>query len=347
MTVPNHGLASQMRKIFRPAAPFYVQFEVTDACNHQCFFCYNHATKMRGRELSTEEAKNILLQMREAGVFSVNFNGGEPLMRHDIFELASYAKTLGFDIHMNTNATLVDSEKADRISALFPSVCTSVLAASPEKHDRLVGIPGAWQRMRRGVDLLTERGVNVEINVCTTRENFSELYDIASSMAAEGVHVFCATRYIMVTPEGRDLLLGKDETIAVLDALELISRTLPTYKEVKLPGPVPYCELPSEYKSRLDRWNTPCQVGYGVCRVSPYGTITPCPLSSKVMGELRQSSFQDIWHSEHWELFSDCRHLPSACRTCEDLEACRGGCIGYDDCLVAQGETPQTRKWSN
>ena len=333
--------------MFRPAAPFYVQFEVTDACNHQCFFCYNHATKTRGQELSTEEAKDILLQMREAGVFSVNFNGGEPLMRRDIFELASYAKALGFDIHMNTNATLIDSEKADRISALFPSICTSVLAASPEKHDRLVGIPGAWQRMRRGVDLLTDRGVHVEINVCTTRENFSELYDIASSMAAEGVHVFCVTRYIMVTPDGKELLLGKDETIAVLDTLELIAKNLPTYKEVKLPGPVPYCELPSEYKSRLNRWNTPCQVGYGVCRVSPYGTVTPCPLSSMVMGELRKTSFQGIWNSKKWDFFRDCLHLPPTCRTCDDLESCRGGCIGYDDCLVAQGKTPQTLKWSN
>jgi len=336
-----------MPTIFRPAAPFYVQFEVTDACNHRCFFCYNHATKTRGLELSTKEAKDILLQMREAGVFSVNFNGGEPLMRRDIFELASYAKTLGFDIHMNTNATLVDAEKADRISALFPSICTSVLASTPENHDRLAGVAGAWQRMRQGVDLLTARGVKVEINVCTSRDNVSELYDIAGSMAAEGVHVFCVTRYIMVKPEGEGLLLGREETIAVLDALERIAADFPSYKEVKLPGPVPFCELPPEYKSLLSRWNTPCQVGYGVCRISPYGSVTPCPLSATVMGELRQSSFGEIWNSERWAIFGDCRHLPPACRSCEELESCRGGCVGYDDCLVAQGKVPQTFKWSH
>ena len=124
-----------MCEIVRPSAPFYVQFEVTDACNHRCFFCYNEAARSRGTQLSTVEAKRLLDQMREAGVFSVNFNGGEPLSRPDFFELAEHAKTLGFDIHLNTNATLIDEDTADRLAGLFPSLCTSVLAATPEKHE--------------------------------------------------------------------------------------------------------------------------------------------------------------------------------------------------------------------
>ncbi len=66
-------------EMFRPAAPFYVQFEVTEACNHRCFFCYNNAMRDVAKELDTDEAKAVLDQMRTAGVFSINFNGGEPL----------------------------------------------------------------------------------------------------------------------------------------------------------------------------------------------------------------------------------------------------------------------------
>lgn len=334
-------------QMFRPAAPFYIQFEVTNACNHRCFFCYNQAMSERAKELSTDEIKAILDQMHEMGVFSINFNGGEPLARPDFFELAGHAKTLGFDLHLNSNATLIDERKADLLSELFPSVCTSVLAAQPEKHDRLVGVTGAHERMYHGVSLLLDRGVNVEINVCTFRDNYRELFEIASSMARDGVHVFCVTRYIMVTMEGAKHVLGAKETIAVLDTLERIQNELPTYMEVKLPGPVPYCELPSLYVERLRKWNTPCQIGYGLARVSPHGTVTPCPLSSHVIGSLRKTDFASLWHHERWSKFEIFSHLPTDCRKCQDLESCRGGCVGYDDCLNDLGRTPKTRKWGN
>lgn len=335
-----------MPEMFRPTAPFYVQFEVTNACNHCCFFCYNQATHQRAKELSTKEAKGVLDQMRAAGVFSINFNGGEPLARPDFFELAGHAKALGFDLHLNSNATLIDERKADRLAGLFPSVCTSALAATPEMHDYLVGVDGAHARMRNGVFLLLERGVKVEVNVCTFRRNYRELYAIAASMACEGVHVFCVTRYIMVTMEGQEHVLGAHETIKVLDALERIQRDMPTYKEVKLPGPVPYCELPDEYAASLRKWNTPCQIGYGLCRISPSGNMTPCPLSDDVIGNVRETDFATLWRHERWGRFESFGHLPVNCRDCNDLESCRSGCVGYDDCLHGLGKTPRTRKWA-
>lgn len=334
-------------EMFRPVAPFYVQFEVTDACNHRCFFCYNNAMRETSDEMTTDEAKAVIDQLRSAGVFSINFNGGEPLIRQDFFELAAYAKNLGFDLHMNTNATLIDDSTATLIAEYFPSVCTSVLSSDPGKHDCLVGVSGAYERMRQGVSRLLERGVKVEINVCTFKENYQELFDIAKSMAQNNVHVFCVTRYIMVTNDGQDHVLGQEETSAVLDSLERIREKLPTYKEVKLPGPVPYCELSESQSDRLRQWNTPCQVGYGVCRISARGIVTPCPLSPYVIGDLRVTSFESLWNNSRWDNFKTFGHLPLNCRNCSDLESCRGGCVNYDDCLVALGRAPRTKKWAS
>ncbi len=268
------------------------------------------------------------------------------MTRPDFFELAEYAKILGFDIHLNSNATLIDEGRADRLAGLFPSVCTSALAATSKMHDHLVGVDGAHARMKNGVRLLIERGVKVEVNVCTFQLNYRDLYAIAESMACEGVHVFCATRYIMMNIEGQKHVLGTSETIEVLDALERIQRDMPTYKEVKLPGPVPYCELPDEHTPRLRKWNTPCQIGYGLCRISPSGNMTPCPLSDDVIGNVREMDFTTLWCNERWGRFESFEHLPMGCRNCKDLESCRGGCVGYDDSLHSLGETPQTKKWA-
>lgn len=296
-------------------------------------------------ELSLDEIKVILDQLNAAGVYSINFNGGEPLLRNDFFEIAQYAHSLGFDLHLNSNGTLIGDHEAKEIAKYFASVCVSVLSSIPEKHDELTGREGAYDRVSSGMNHLLEHGIKVEINVCTFTDNYRELYEIAKSFAREGVHVFCVTRYILSNSAERTKLLGEKETIEVLGLLEKISNDFKTYKEVKLPGPVPYCELSSEYVEKLRYWNTPCQVGYGLCRISPIGVITPCPLSDEVMGDLKQNSFEDIWNSIHWEKFAKCSHVTQACIECEELHSCRGGCLGYDEALKKANITPDTRKW--
>ncbi|MFZ3130469.1 MAG: radical SAM protein [Desulfosporosinus sp.] len=331
--------------IQRPAAPFYVQFELTFACNHHCFFCYNEMGKKTAGELSFNDIKNILDQLQIAGVYSINFNGGEPLLRKDFYEIARYAHGLGFDLHLNSNGTLIGEREAIEIAKYFPSVCVSVLSSDPEKHDRLTGCSGAFADVSRGIEQLLKQNVKVEINVCTFKNNYRELYDIARLFAREGVHVFCVTRYILSNPAEKGSLLGKEETIEVLELLEKISDDFPTYKEVKLPGPVPYCELSPEYTKKLKTWNTPCQVGYGLCRISPIGVVTPCPLSEDVIGDLRNSSFIEIWNSPGWIRYAQCEHLTQSCIQCKELPSCRGGCVGYDGALEKAGLTPDTEKW--
>lgn len=300
-----------------------------------------------GAAMNTRQCLRLLDDMRAAGVFSINFNGGEPLLRPDFFEIAHHAHALGFDLHLNTNATLINDALADALARYFPSICTSVLASTPERHDALVGRAGAFVRMRGGVDRLLARGIKIEVNVCTCTANYTDIYDIARVMAAEGVHVFCVTRYIMVQPTDAQHALDAAHTLAVLDALDRISHELPTYAEVKLPGPVPYCELPDAHREKLRRWNTPCQVGYGLCRISPQGLMTPCPLSDHIIGSVLERTFAALWQDPAWGHYARVEHLPANCRSCDELESCRGGCVLYDQCRIACGYTPKTWKWGD
>ena len=69
--------------------------ELTYECNFACPFCYvpwiDHP-EIRGKELRTEEWKEIIDGLAKADVASLTFTGGEPLMRDDILELIEYAK---------------------------------------------------------------------------------------------------------------------------------------------------------------------------------------------------------------------------------------------------------------
>lgn len=332
------------QRIHRLKAPFYVQFEITDGCNNRCFFCYNEKAKTAGDELSLREICRILDEMNEVGVASVNFNGGEPLVRSDFLEMMEYAYYLGFDLHMNTNATLVTDYSAKRIARCMPSICTSILHSDREIHDKATGRKGAYDDVLNGIKLLIKNGVDVEVNVCTHKGNYNDIYNIGKLASDIGCHALCSTRYILNSSDNLDILMDAKCTEELVDIL-LTVRDDFRFDTVLLPGPVPFCELSPEYRDKLARLNVPCQYGYGLCRISSTGKVTPCTISDDIVGDLRKSSFEEVWSSEKWKKYRELCHLPPNCSVCSDLNVCRGGCVVYDQSLVACGVDLHTKKW--
>ncbi len=84
----------------RLAAPFLVVWNYTNACNLRCRHCYQRAAKPAPDELSTEESLKLVDRLYEAGVVSVAFSGGEPLMRSDFFEVARHAANKGMYVSL-------------------------------------------------------------------------------------------------------------------------------------------------------------------------------------------------------------------------------------------------------
>jgi len=66
-------------KAMQMGIPISVHVDVTYRCNERCEHCYlDHDDK---GEMTTQEIKNILDQLAEAGVFFLVFSGGEVFMR--------------------------------------------------------------------------------------------------------------------------------------------------------------------------------------------------------------------------------------------------------------------------
>ncbi len=334
-----------IEKIHRGKAPFYIQFEITERCNNKCYFCYNPMGHVQGNELSLDKIKQILNQLSEVGVFRINFNGGEPLARLDLLDIIEYAGSLGFDLHMNTNATLVTDEIAEKIAKHMKSICTSVLHSDRVKHDKMTGRPGAYDDVINGIKTLRRHGVEVEVNVCTSSENYEDIYNIGRLIDSLGCYSLCSTRYILNDKSNKNLLLDTKATMKLIDMLMRVKEDFQGIRDVALPGPVPYCEIDEEYYDKLKVLNIPCQYGYGLCRISPNGKVTPCTISNDVIGDLNTQTFEEVWNASGWQKYEALCHIPVPCRSCEEFSRCKGGCVVYDESIKACGETILTRKW--
>lgn len=283
--------------------------------------------------MSTEEAKRILHNLVTNGVLGVNFNGGEPLMRDDFFELAAYARDLGLDIHLNTNATLIcEKTVAQKIAALFPAICTSVLSFNSALHDRLCGRKGAFKETIEGIQRLQAEGVYVAVNMMLCKENAADLPDTLELLRKLGIQTVLITRF--VSCGGSDQTLHMEDSL-FFESLRLLSdfqRIHACFARISLPQPIPLCQVPADLVGNVRRWNIPCNIGLCTASVSCTGELTPCNLVKKpVLGNLLTDGLSTIWTSFNGKAFCEEQHLLPACLSCQDIASCGGGCKGYSD----------------
>ncbi|MFO7966690.1 MAG: radical SAM protein, partial [Archaeoglobaceae archaeon] len=83
-----------------------VVWNSTSNCNLKCVHCYANAGSP-SEELSTEEAKTFLDDVAGMKVPIFLFSGGEPILRKDIYELASHITSQGIMCSLSTNGTLI------------------------------------------------------------------------------------------------------------------------------------------------------------------------------------------------------------------------------------------------
>ena len=143
-------------------------FELTTACNEHCFHCGSNCAVPQPDELTTEEFKGILDQIKEDFGTKRTFlsiTGGEPLLRRDFFDIMSHAKALGFRWGMTSNATLITKEVAHKLAEAGMKTISVSIDGLPETHDALRGFKRGYELAMRGIQNLIDEGVFASVQI--------------------------------------------------------------------------------------------------------------------------------------------------------------------------------------
>ena len=95
-----------------------IAWELTRSCNLACIHCRASAEygPYEG-ELTTQEVFRVMDDIASFSKPVIILTGGEPLLRADIFDLASYGSAKGFRMVMATNGTLFNEEIVQKMKA--------------------------------------------------------------------------------------------------------------------------------------------------------------------------------------------------------------------------------------
>ncbi len=154
---------SNHKGIFSSAnrGPRIISWNTTLSCNLKCDHCYINANHTEDKkELNTIEGKMLIDQIAELGRSILVLSGGEPLLRKDIFELASYGVKKNLIMTMGTNGTLIDNAIAKKLfDTGIRKVAISIDSSTPKVHDKFRGVKGAWNKAIEGVNSCNRNGV--------------------------------------------------------------------------------------------------------------------------------------------------------------------------------------------
>jgi heme b synthase len=314
-----------------------IAWEITRSCNLNCIHCRAAAEKgpYEG-ELSTEECLQFINEVAAFSKPVLILTGGEPLLREDIFEIASYGTRKGMRVVVAVNGTLLSVEKARAAKqAGIQRVSISLDGATAEAHDHFRGVIGAFAGAMEGINYLKEAGLAFQINTTVTKRNLGKIEDIlqlAIEVGAVAHHIF------LLVPTGRGRELAHEGVTP-----EEYEQTLTWFAEQdsKVPlqlkatcAPQYYRIIHQQGKTKdrkgqgddLHTFTRGCLGGISFCFVSHRGAVQPCGYLEIIGGNIRERPFQEIWEkAEVFQRLRGVNNLKGKCGRCEYRVVC-GGC---------------------
>jgi len=312
------------RKIDYPLVPpDMVQLNFTFDCNLRCKMCSMEEQKKilnaQGRQIEIDSGtcRKVIKETKELGINLILFIGGEPFLRKDLFDLISYAKSLGLATSVVTNGVLLNEYNIHRcFDARLDFLSISIDTASETTFNKIRG-ENVLGRIIENINLLNglkkknQKKFPKMVSVCTIMDdNLEELLDTArlcNKLEIERIlfQPVVASNIDQTERETNPPGFIYPERYPVLDRaidglIEYKKSSIDNFKFVG--NSIKYLKLIKKYfRGRVRPTELPCYAGYNRVQVIQEGKIYFCVNQEKYeanFGDISRDSLKDLWYSK-------------------------------------------------
>lgn len=323
-------------------------WNMTRTCNLNCVHCYTTSSpKLFEGELTTEEGKALIDDLADFNIPALLMSGGEPLVRHDIWELKEHAKKRSLRVTLSTNGTLIDETVARRIKDEgFVYVGVS-LDGLEEVNDRFRGKKGAFKKAVQGFRNLVNVQQRVGLRMTLTRHNFENLHGLFDFIEAENINRACFY-HLVYAGRGKDISeedLTHEESREAMDII--LERSMDFHKrglekdiltvDNHVDGVYIYLKTleqkpeKAEEIRKLLEWNGGGMFSSGVSfgEVDYFGNVHADQFTLDYsFGNVRERKFGEIWQDTSDPIMKGLKdrrnHIKGRCKKCRFFNLCGG-----------------------
>jgi MoaA/NifB/PqqE/SkfB family radical SAM enzyme len=354
------GALSYRRADGRSAPPETISLFLTFRCNLRCAMCgqWGPTGSARGytpdtlrEQLSRDEIARLIDEVRR---FHPNLTlfGGEPMLHPDFAGIVADIKAAGLRCNVITNATLLERFADELVEAGLDEIIFS-LDGPRDAHDAVRGVPGTFDRAMAGLEKLREakartgrRRPRLNLTSVVYEASYTrlpELLPIAEQIGADALTVHHLIFYDRATYDRHNAFFEKRFGTRCHDWEGFVTDCLPAIdpeqvlavrdRMLATPSPVAVSFYPNLTDDEVRRWyggfdfaptsySGRCQSPWMVAYVFPDGSVRPFHSMNFVAGNLRESSFGDLWNNERYRDYrrtvKQCGRFP-ICSRCTEL----------------------------
>lgn len=282
------------------------------ACNCKCVMCDIWKGNHNLKQLTEQDIEGLLGSLRRLGTRQVLMSGGEALLNPNFFRFCAILKKEDIKISLlSTGLSLV--RHADNLLLWVNDIIVS-LDGDEKLHDQIRNIPGAFRKLKEGVQLLHSKDPNYRITARTVihRLNFRHWPAIIEAAADIGLDQISFLPADVSSeafnradpwdePRQHEILPSKEE---LPEVLEMIQSLIRDYRPLFDNGFI--AESPAKL-SKIGQYYTAsygmnpfpykkCNAPWVSTVVEADGTVRPC-FFLPPLGNIHENSLVDILNS--------------------------------------------------
>jgi radical SAM protein with 4Fe4S-binding SPASM domain len=311
--------------------PSLVQIETTYACNHKCAFCYN---PKRGIKPDIPTLDKIVDSISKSQIPHVYFIGGEPSLI-PVEKLNEYIETLSrySSMAIVTNGSI----RLENLSHKLSCVAIPLHGLTAERHDKLTGVKGSFDRVVENIKYYVAYGIDVRCVLVLTGYNYNEMYEMIRFAANLGMESVYVDRYedggigatvseeLKLKPTIAEFREGVTQILKARDDFGIFKG------KIGFGTAIPMC---LDERLILNNITSTCGVGTSFCAVNPDGNLRICNQSEIKFGNVMEEPIEEIWKKKDLNIYRDLSWAEEPCISCRFLEKCQCGCkvdVNYSD----------------
>ena len=320
---------------------------VTFSCNARCIMC-DSWRKPSPDDLTLEEIDRIFSQLPRMD--AVRLSGGEPFVRKDLLDIAHRVqdKLKPLFLHITTNGFLTKRivEFCEERRTDVPLQLLISMDGLEEKHNTVRGHKQAFNYVVKTLEALVPRRKELRLEIAVNQtivdaEGAEHYVKLREFLKPYGVRNQCVMAYdasatysletetdVAPTQIGEFFTYGEFSQEQLANLFDEVEKDLAHYPMHERLAKRYYLD---GIRSRLldggdGQPNPPCVALNSHLRIMPNGDVPTCQFNSKTAGNLRQTSFEELWFGEaagkqrDWVrkcpgCWAECEVLPNAIYT--------------------------------
>jgi radical SAM protein with 4Fe4S-binding SPASM domain len=309
-------------------SPHMVDWAITGRCNLSC----RHCRGVPEGELPTERARSLIAEIAGLEPGWVLVEGGEPLLRQDLFELLALMREKGLEVHLTTNGVLLTQRIIAALKPLGVKVAVSIDGATEATYQSIRGIDSFGEVVAATRDLAQE-GLLSAIDFTILKRNYREIPGVFTLAASIGAPKITLIGLKPCRDYSEELLSPQEYQAAIRLTCRAAQETgvefffdepyfWATVKELGLSA-----RKPRDGAGVVISSTSACALG-DYLFIESTGEVKPCSFAPLVLGNVNERPLGEIWSemlaSPFLKRLKDPESRTGYCRDCRYLADCMG-----------------------